>query len=88
VICKGVEAVVLPCYKNVQRGHGATAPREADILPWNHVAVDTIGPWVLNVQNRQEHYYTLTIIDMVMNLSEIVYLQNLHMQQQCLSTRG
>jgi Integrase zinc binding domain len=42
-----VEAVVLPCapcqrYKNVQRGHGATAPREADILPWNHVAVDTI----------------------------------------------
>jgi Integrase zinc binding domain len=48
---KTVEAVVLPCahcqrYKNVQRGHGATAPREADILPWNHVAVDTIGPWV------------------------------------------
>jgi Integrase zinc binding domain len=59
---KTVEAVVLPCahcqhYKNVQRGHGATAPREADILPWNHVADDTIGPWVLKVQNRQERFY-------------------------------
>jgi RNase H-like domain found in reverse transcriptase/Integrase zinc binding domain len=56
---KVVEAVVAPCahcqhYKNVQRGHGATAPREADILPWSHVAVDTIGPWTLSVQNRQE----------------------------------
>jgi Integrase zinc binding domain len=44
---KIVEAVVAPCahcqcYKNVQRGHGATAPREADILLWNHVAVDTV----------------------------------------------
>jgi hypothetical protein len=78
---KTVEAVVLPCahcqhYKNVQRGHGATAPREADILPWNQVAVDTIGPWVLKVQNRQERFYALTIIDMVTNLAEIVRLQN------------
>jgi Integrase zinc binding domain len=53
---KTVEAVVLPCqhYKNAQRGHGTTAPREADTLPWNHVAVDMIRPWVLKVQNRQE----------------------------------
>jgi hypothetical protein len=34
----------LPELKNVQRGHGATAPREADILPLNNGAVDTIGP--------------------------------------------
>jgi Integrase zinc binding domain len=81
VLRKAVEAVVLPCahcqrYKNVQKGHGATAPREADILPWNHIAVNTIGPWVLQVQNRQERFYALTIIDMVTNLSEIVHLQN------------
>jgi Integrase zinc binding domain len=74
---KAVEAVVAPCahcqrYKNVQRGHGATAPREADLMPWSHVAVDTIGPWVLSVQNRHERFYTLTIIDMVTNLTEIV----------------
>jgi Integrase zinc binding domain len=67
VLHKAIEAVVLPCahcqhYKNVQRGHGATVPREADTLLWSHVAVDTIGPWVLKVQNRQERFYTLTII--------------------------
>jgi transposase InsO family protein len=53
-----------------------TAPREADILPWSHVAVDTIGPWVLKVYNREERFYTLTIIDMVTNLTEIVRLDN------------
>jgi hypothetical protein len=58
---KTIEAVPCAhcqCYKNVQRGHGATAPREADTLLWNHIAVDTIGPWVLKVQNRQERFYT------------------------------
>jgi hypothetical protein len=30
-----------------QQGHGATAPWEAGILLWSHVAVDTIGPWTL-----------------------------------------
>jgi Integrase zinc binding domain len=65
---KIVEAVVVPCahcqrYKNVQQGHGATAPQEADLMPWSHVAVDTIGPWVLSVQNRQERFYMLTIIN-------------------------
>jgi transposase InsO family protein len=78
---KVVEAVVAPCahcqsYKNVQRGHGTTAPREADILLWSHVAVDTIGPWTLSVQNRHEQFYALTIIDMVTNLTEIVRLFN------------
>jgi hypothetical protein len=78
---KLVEAVITPCthcqhYKNVQYGHGASAPRKADLLPWNNVAVDTIGPWVLSVQNRQEKFYTLTIIDMVTNLTETVQLNN------------
>jgi hypothetical protein len=78
---KTIEAVVLPCahcqcYKYVQRGHGTTAPREADTLLWNHIAVDTIGPWVLKVQNRPECFYMLTIINRVTNLSEIVHLQN------------
>jgi transposase InsO family protein len=81
LLCKTVEAVVLPCahcqhYTNVQRGNGTTAPREADTLPWNHIVVDTIGPWILKVQNRQEHFYVLTIIDMDTNLTEIMRLQN------------
>jgi Integrase zinc binding domain len=74
---KFVEAIFAPCahcqrYKNVQQGHGATAPWEADLLPWSNVAVDTIGPWVLSVQNRHERFYMLTITDMVTNLTEIV----------------
>jgi Integrase zinc binding domain len=78
---KAVEAVVVPCahcqrYKNVQQGHGATAPQEADLMPWSHVAVDTIGPWVSSVQNRKERFYMLTIIDMVTNLTEIIQLTN------------
>jgi hypothetical protein len=37
---KVVEAVIAPCahcqrYKNVQQGHGATAPREADLMLWS-----------------------------------------------------
>jgi hypothetical protein len=76
-----VEAVVAPCahcqhYKNAQQRHGATSPWEADLLLWSNVPVDTIGPWVLSVQNRHEQFYALTIIDMVKNLTEIVRLLN------------
>jgi hypothetical protein len=72
-----VEADVAPCAhcqccKNVQQGHGATAPQEAVILPWSHVTVDTIGPWVLKVYHREERFYTLTSFDMVTNLTETV----------------
>jgi hypothetical protein len=49
---KVVEAVVAPCAHCQRYKNGATAPREADILPWSHVAVDTI--WTLSVQNRHE----------------------------------
>jgi hypothetical protein len=76
-----VEAFVTPCAhcqcdKNVQRGHGTTAPWEADLMPSSNVAVNTICPWVLSVLNRHEQFYMLTIIDMVTNLTEIVRLLN------------
>jgi RNase H-like domain found in reverse transcriptase/Integrase zinc binding domain len=72
-----VEAVLKPCehcqkYKNVQRGHGETAPQEAGLLPWSEVAVDMIGPWTLEVSDRTEKFSALTIIDLVTNLVEIV----------------
>jgi Integrase zinc binding domain len=74
---QNVEAVLKPCdhcqkYKNVQRGHGETTPREAGLLPWSEVAVDMIGPWTLEVGNRKEKFSALTIIDLVTNLVEIV----------------
>jgi transposase InsO family protein len=63
-------------YKNVQRGHGETAPREASLLPWSEVAVDTIGPWTLEVATERVTFYALTIIDLVTNLVEICRLDN------------
>ena len=76
-----VEAVLKPCihcqkYKNVLRGHGETAPREAGMLPWSEVAVDLIGPWTLQVGNERMKFHALTIIDLVTNLIEVVRLDN------------
>jgi transposase InsO family protein len=66
----------MPTYKNVQQGHGDTAPGEASILPWSEVAVDTIGPWTLEVATERVTFYALTIIDLVTNLVEVVHLDN------------
>lgn len=67
-----------PCQrlKNLGRGHGETATREAKLLPWQDVAVDLIGPWKLNIQNQVHSFYALTIIDMVTNLVEVVRIDN------------
>ena len=76
-----LEAVIAPCehrqkYKNVLRGHGHTAPREAGLLPWNQVAVDLIGPWTLTISDETIQFTALTIIDMVTNIVELVRLDN------------
>jgi transposase InsO family protein len=63
-------------YKNVQCGHGDTAPRAASLLPWSEVAVETIGPWTLEVATERVTFCALTIIDLVTNLVEIVRLDN------------
>jgi transposase InsO family protein len=76
-----VEDVVGRCdtcqrQKNVLRGHGHTAPREAIANPWREVAVDSIGPWKLKVHNQEVEFKALTIIDQVTNLVELVRLDN------------
>ena len=76
-----VEAALSKCkpcqeYKNVQRGHGELAPREAALLPWSDIAVDLIGPWTLQVSNQKVTFNALTIIDLVTNLVELVRLDN------------
>jgi hypothetical protein len=73
-----VEVVIKPCphcqkYKNVLCGHGETAAREAGLLLWSEVAVDMIGPWTID---KTEKFSTLTIIDLVTNLVEIVHVMN------------
>lgn len=68
-----------PCQrlKNVGRGHGETATREATLLPWHDVAVDCIGPWTIKIGDEEQvKFSALTIIDMVTNLVEIVRLDD------------
>jgi hypothetical protein len=63
-----------PCQRlknNVGRGHGETATREATVLPWQDVAVDLIGPWMMmSVGGQKQKFHALTIIDMATNLVE------------------
>jgi transposase InsO family protein len=80
-LCPRIEATIKPCehcqkYKNVQHGHGETAPREAGLLPWSEIAMDMIGPWTLEVGDRTEKFSARTIIDLVTNLAEIVCVNN------------
>jgi transposase InsO family protein len=67
-----------PCqrHKNVGRGHGEHASREAPLLPWQDVAVDLIGPWTLSVGEQKISFSALTMIDMVTNLVEVVRVHN------------
>jgi transposase InsO family protein len=67
-----------PCQrlKQLGRGHGETALREATILPWRDVAVDLIGPWTLSIAGTKQKFNALTIIDMVTNLVEVVRVDN------------
>jgi transposase InsO family protein len=67
-----------PCqrHKNVGRGHGETASREASLLPWQDVAVDLIGPWTLSIGDQKFRFSASTMIDMVTNLVEVVRVTN------------
>jgi len=76
------EDVVQKCdtcqrYKQVGRGHGHTAPREAGIHPWREVAVDTIGPWTIELNGEEIKFNALTIIDTTTNLVELIRLDNM-----------
>jgi transposase InsO family protein len=63
-------------HKNVGRPYGKRAAQEAALTLWSNLAVDTIGPWTLQVGNQQVVFKALTIIDMVTNLVELVRLDN------------
>ena len=66
------------CQKNKQltRGFGHTASREASAHPWREVHVDLIGPWELTVQGKSTTFSALTMIDPVTQLVELVRIEN------------
>jgi Integrase zinc binding domain len=51
------KCAVCQLYKNVQQGHGDTAPHAASVIPWSEVAVDTISPWTLEVAKERVTFY-------------------------------
>jgi transposase InsO family protein len=77
-VCESEVKKCDPCQrlKNVGRGHGETASREASLLPWQDVAVDLIGPWKVSIGNKALKFMALTMIDMVTNLVEVVRIDN------------
>jgi Integrase zinc binding domain len=62
--------------KQPGRPYGFLAAREAGLLPWNEVAVDSIGPWTLKVGNQRVEFKALTMIDTVSNSVELVRFDN------------
>ena len=59
-------------FKLSGRGYGELAPREALFQPWFEIAIDTIGPWTINLPGQQLSFYATTIIDTVTNLTELI----------------
>lgn len=65
------------CQKNkvIGPGFGKLPPRHAQLLPWNEVAVDLIGPWTIVINGNEIKFHALTCIDPVTNLVEIQRLE-------------
>ena len=77
-----VHDVVSPCdacqrYKLSGPAYGELPPREAQVAPWNEVAVDLIGPWKIPMPNGTVYKFSaLTCIDPVTNLTELKRIDN------------
>jgi hypothetical protein len=58
------------CQRNkaIGPGHGELPERDAQLLPWNKVAVDLIGPWKISIDGQELEFNALTCVDPVTNL--------------------
>ena len=53
------------------RGYGELPPQEALAAPWYEVAVDTVGPWSIDVQGQCLCFRALSCIDPVTGIMEL-----------------
>ena len=74
--CDTYRCAICQTNKQLGAGYGKLPPRHADLVPWNAVAVDLIGPWKIKVQGYEYEFNALTCIDPVTNLVEIIRLNN------------
>ena len=63
-------------YKNQGPGYGQLPPREANLVPWNEVCIDLIGPWTIVVNGQVLEFKALTSIDPVTNIAELIRIEN------------
>lgn len=58
-------------HKLPHQTYGHLAPREANYQPFYEIAVDSIGPWTIRINNENHQFRALTVTDTVTSLSEI-----------------
>jgi len=64
-------------YKLIGRSYGKLPELQATVAPWTEVAVDLIGPWIVDLGNNQfVTFMALTMIDPVTGLAELVRINN------------
>jgi hypothetical protein len=62
--------------KGSNKGYGQLIPRTVNMIIWDTIAVDTIGPWTTTINDHEYIFRALTIIDINSNLTEIVRIDN------------
>lgn len=74
--CQNFRCVSCQMNKALGQGYGELPPRNVELLPWNEVAVDLIGPWRIEIGNHTVEFNALTCIDPVTNIVELVHINN------------
>ena len=60
-----------PCKRDRHsRGYGHLPPRDMEIIPFDTVCVDLIGPWHITVNDAEIIFNAITMIDPVTNIFE------------------
>jgi hypothetical protein len=62
------------CQRNNQSGtgYGLLPELKLHLVPFEKCAVDSIGPWIIQVRDKQYEFNALTVMDMVSNQLELV----------------
>ena len=64
------------CNEAIGPGCGELPERDAQLLPWNEVASDLIGPWKISADRQELEFNALTCTDPVTNLVKLTRTQN------------
>ena len=65
-------------------GYGHLPPRETNIVHWNEVCIDLIGPWTIVINSKVLEFKALTSIDPVTSIAERIESNQKQNQQTCL----